>query len=63
MKKTIKNKRGQIVAYLKEGDQSSEVRSQSGQLLATYKKAANETRDKNGRLIGKGNLLLTQVDM
>jgi hypothetical protein len=34
-----------------------EIRDSSGRLKGTYDPKANETRDNNGRLVGKGNLL------
>lgn len=59
MRVPIRGNRSQPIAYIDNGNRLFD--STGSKLLATYNEAANSTYDAKGRLVGKGNLLMTQI--
>ena len=55
---TIRDKKGVVIGFIKrEGDGKEVFRDKKGKLLGFYTPKLNQTRDHNGSLVGKGNLL------
>ena len=58
-KEEIRGANGELKAVIYTYGPKLELRSNSGELLAVYDEATNETRDATGSLVGRGNQLLT----
>lgn len=54
----LRTKEGKLLGTISENNSGKEeVRNRNNELLATYNPDTNETRDKYGHLIGKGDFL------
>ena len=59
MRVPIRDARQQPIGYIDNGNRLFD--KTGGKLLATYNEATNSTYTAGGRLVGKGNLLMTQI--
>lgn len=57
MFKPLRNQNGRLLGLVRDYDGRTELRDAGGRLLGYYYQKANQTRDKNGHLVGYGNLL------
>jgi len=57
MFKPLRNQNGKLLGLVRDYDGRTELRDAGGRLLGYYYQKANQTRDKNGHLVGYGNLL------
>ena len=57
MFKPLRNQNGKLLGLVRDYDGRTELRDAGGRLLGYYYQEANQTRDKNGHLVGYGNLL------
>ena len=57
MYKPLRNQNGRLLGLVRDYDGRTELRDAGGRLLGYYYQKANQTRDKNGHLVGYGNLL------
>ena len=55
----LRDPRGKLLGRIKKVGGKLEIRDARGRLKGRYDPKTNETRDANGKLIGKGNLLAT----
>ena len=56
----LKDRAGRLIGKIKiRNDGKMEIRDRNGRLKGTYNPKTDQTRDKNGKLVGKGNLLTT----
>ncbi len=56
----LRDRLGHLLGKIRErGDGTMELRDRLGHLLGTYNPRMNVTRDRLGKLVGKGNLLTT----
>ena len=53
----LKNRSGKVIGRIKENKDNLELRDSRGALLGRYYINSNITRDRSGKLIGRGNLL------
>lgn len=59
-KQELRDRNGKLLGKISETSSGKyEIRDINGKLLGKYDEASNSTRDVNGRLIGRGNLLVT----
>lgn len=62
MKTTIRDNRNRPLGHVTTSNGNSQLFDKTGgKLVAFYRKGANSTYSSTGRLIGKGNILQTQV--
>lgn len=62
MEKTLYDKFGSRIGTLKKrGDGNWEIYDKFGSLKGSYNARSDETRDKSGRRVGYGNLLVTLI--
>jgi hypothetical protein len=55
---TVRDRRGSVIGFIKKESGGKQVfRDKTGKLLGFYMPKLNQTRDHNGSLVGKGNLL------
>ncbi len=57
MFKPLRNQNGRLLGLVRDYNGRTELRDAGGRLLGYYYQKANQTRDKNGHLVGYGNLL------
>ena len=57
MYKQLRNANGRLIGLMQDRMDVIELRAADGRLLGYYYRKYNLTRDKNGKLIGYGNLL------
>ena len=57
MYKPLRNQNGRLLGLVRDYNGRTELRDAGGRLLGYYYQKANQTRDKNGHLVGYGNLL------
>ena len=57
MFKPLRNQNGKLLGLVRDYDGRTELRDAGGRLLGYYYQKTNQTRDKNGHLVGYGNLL------
>jgi len=57
MFKPLRNQNGRLLGLVRDYNGRTELRDAGGRLLDYYYQKANQTRDKNGHLVGYGNLL------
>lgn len=55
----LRDRTGRLLGTLYVQSDCQELRDRTGSYLGTFDAKANETRDRNGRLVGSGNLLMT----
>jgi hypothetical protein len=55
----LRDRTGRLLGTLYLQSDRQELRDRTGTYLGTFDAKANETRDRHGRLIGAGNLLMT----
>ena len=55
----LRDRSGTLMGTLYISSDSQELRDRTGTYLGKYDQRANETRDRTGRLVGSGNLLMT----
>lgn len=53
----LRDRNNQLMGKISEVNNKLVLRDKNGLLLGYYDKRTDKTRDRNGRLIGKGNLL------
>ncbi len=54
----VRDKRGAVIGFIKKEKDGKQIyRDSRGKLLGFYMPKFNQTRDHNGSLVGKGNLL------
>lgn len=59
----LRDRSGRFLGKIKTlRDGKLELRDRSGRFLGTYDPKRNETRDRRGRLVGKGNLLVALLE-
>ena len=62
MEHILRDSNGRPVGKIKNGDSGRlEGRDVNGRLKGTYDPRSDETRDSNGRVVGKGNLLAVLI--
>ena len=61
----VRDHTGKVTGQLQsiDGGHITTIHDKTGKLLGRYDANNDTTYDASGRLIGKGNLLLTQLDM
>ncbi len=57
----LRDRNGHLLGRIKEVNGEYELRDASGRLLGRYNPKINVTRHRNGRLVGRGNLLATLI--
>jgi len=57
MYKPLRNQNGRLLGLVRDYNGRTELRDAGGRLLGYYYQKQNQTRDKNGHLVGYGNLL------
>jgi hypothetical protein len=58
----LRDRHGKLLGKIKQrGDGKLELRDSNGKLMSVYDPKSNETRNAHGSLIGKGNLLASQL--
>jgi len=57
----LRDRNGHLLGKIKEVNGEYELRDASGRLLGRYNPKTNVTRDRCGRLIGRGNLLAALI--
>ncbi len=62
MYKPLRNQNGRLLGLVRDYDGRTELRDAGGRLLGYYYQKQNQTRDKNGHLVGYGNLLTKLLD-
>jgi YD repeat-containing protein len=55
----LKDNQGHVLGRIQQVGPIQEIRDAQGHLKGSFDTRSNETRDNQGRLIGKGNLLAT----
>ncbi|MGD0275085.1 MAG: hypothetical protein ABSB79_03350 [Syntrophales bacterium] len=63
MEQVLRDKHGRLMGKIKEVSGKLEISDQHGKLLGKYDPKSDQTRDHSGRLIGKGNLLSSLLQM
>ncbi len=59
----LKNKRGVTIGTITDSSSNKLViKNRNGVTLGYYDKIANTTKDRSGKLIGRGNLLVSLID-
>lgn len=59
----LKDKHGRVIGEITvKSDGTMELRDRHGRYLGKYDPKRNETKDKLGRLVGKGNLLIMLLE-
>jgi len=59
----LRDRSGHLLGRIKEVNGEYELRDVNGKLLGWYNPKTNATRDRNGRLIGRGNLLVSLLNI
>ncbi len=62
MFRPLRNQNGRLLGLTRDYNGRTELRDAGGRLLGYYYQKQNQTRDKNGRLVGFGNLLTKLLD-
>ena len=57
--KTLRNREGKIIARV----DGATLRDGTGKIVAVYHPTENLTRDRNGRIVGKGNQTLRALGL
>jgi len=56
----LKDRTGKLIGRIKtRNDGKMEIFDRTGKLKGSYYPKTNQTKDRNGKLVGKGNLLTT----
>ena len=58
-KQYLRDKRGCILGWLDQVNDKLYIRDWMGRICGWYEPKTNYTRDKQGRIVGRGNLLTT----
>ena len=58
----LRDRTGWLMGTLYINSDSQELRDRHGTYVGKYDQGANETRDRTGRLVGSGNLLMTLLN-
>lgn len=58
----LKNRFGRHVGQVWEKDGKMELRDRFGKFTGTYDAKSDQTRDRFGRVVGRGNLLSSLID-
>lgn len=58
MRANIRDGRGNLIGYTEEFQGNVKLRNARGDLLGTYNKAENKTRDAKGNLVGTGKQIM-----
>ncbi len=59
MQNEIRDRNGRLLGTLYIGSDNQELRDRNGTYCGKYDNGNNETRDRHGKLVGSGNLLMT----
>ena len=62
MHETLRGRNGQMLGTLREESGMIVLRDKHNNKLGYYNPRTNDTRDGNGRLLGRGNLLATLLN-
>ena len=58
-KQYLRDKRGRILGWLDQVNDKRYIRDWMGRICGWYEPKTNYTRDKQGRIVGRGDLLTT----
>ena len=58
-KQYLRDKRGRILGWLDHVNDKIYIRDWMGRICGWYEPKTNYTRDRQGRIVGRGNLLTT----
>ena len=59
--KELRDRKGTVIGKFKETNGKQEIRNKAGNILGWYDPITNQTRDREGHIVGKGNLLTSLI--
>lgn len=62
MRQELRDSNGRLIGTITATSNKLEGKDSNGRLKGTYDTKANVTRDSNGRVVGKGNLLAALIN-
>ena len=57
----LRDRTGRLLGTIDVRSNRQELRDRTGTYLGTYDSSCDQTRDRDGRLVGSGNLLMTLI--
>lgn len=62
MTKDLRGRDGRLIGRIADDGNSLRIKNRDGKYLGYYNKKTDQTHDRDGRLVGYGNLLTTLIE-